>query len=401
MPIRREPLPSLTPLHAAFMQASLDHGFAHTDDHNDPRAGGVGVIPKNVVDGVRVSAAAAYLDPATRQRPNLDVIANILVHRLLWGSSGRCAGVVAEVNGQVRELAADAVVLCAGVIGTPAVLMRSGVGDPAALRALGVPVALPLPGVGENLMEHPVVGLWGTTVDGLGGRDEPLRQTLLRCASPQAGVDDLHLCLMTGLDGRQLFPHAGVPTLSGLTVCFNRSVSRGRVRVTSADPHAPVQVSNNCLGEAGDVAPLAHGVRLAWELMQSLGLRGKFTRLLVWTGALVGSPKALEQAVRTFVRPAAHGCGTARMGRSPDEGAVVDAQGRLFGAANVWVADASVFPRIPGAPPHLTCLMVAEKIADGLRCLLSRDKTSVESYPNGPGQHRVNHVGAPCAAWTH
>jgi choline dehydrogenase len=371
MPIRREAPSELTPMHAALVEACLAKGHPQTADHNDHRTSGVGVIPRNVVDGVRMSAAATYLAPA-RDRDNLQVIADTHVHRLLWGGGGTCTGVLAETDGRLRELRAAAVVLCAGVIGTPLLLMRSGVGKPQALRAAGVPVELPLSGVGRNLQEHPVVGIWGVPCEGMGLLGDPLRQTLLRYASGASGaVDDIHLCLMTGFDAKEMFPHlagtSSAPTLSGLTVCFNRSVSRGSVRLASADPHAAPLVSNNCLGDPQDLAPLVDGVRRAWDLLQVDCLRGKFERLLAWSSSLVGSHRALEQAVSTFVRPAAHACGTARMGRSPDEGAVADGRGRLFGAGNVWVGDASAFPHIPSAPPHLTCLMVAEKIADEIR----------------------------------
>ncbi len=368
MPIRRESREDLTPIHSSLMQACLDAGFAETPDHNDPGTTGVGVIPKNVVDGVRMSAADTYLAPAL-SRPNLEVHCGVHVHYLLWGADGRCSGVLADVDGELRTYHADSVVLCAGVMSTPAILMRSGVGDPAALRDLRIAVQLPLHGVGANFMEHPVVGLWGVPKPGACTAGEPLRQTLLRFDSRRSGHDnDMHLCMMSGIDARVMFPHlAGADqaaaVVAGLTVCFNKPRSTGHVRLASADPHAAPIVTNNLLGVPDDAAPLRDAVQLGWDLLQRPVLRDKFQRLLAWTDGMVRSPTALDQAVRSFVRPSAHGCGSARMGLSPDDGAVVDPQGRLHGAANVWVADTSVFPVIPSAPPHLTCLMVAEKIA--------------------------------------
>lgn len=370
MPIRRESLPALTPIHQGLMQACLDAGFAQTGDHNDPATTGIGVIPKNVVDGVRMSAAMTYLEPVAT-RPNLDVVCDVHVHRLLWGEGGRCTGVEADVDGQLRVFHADRIVLCAGVMSTPAILMRSGVGDAAALRDLGIAVQLPLHGVGANLMEHPVVGIWGVPQPGVCTAGEPLRQTLLRYTSQHSGyADDMHVCMMSGINARQMFPHLAAAddtaVVAGLTVCFNKSRSRGELRLASADPRAAPLVSNNCLGDPEDVAPLRDGIQLGWDLLQRPVLRSKFSRLLAWTDGMLRSPTAREQAVRSFVRPSAHACGTAHMGRSPDGGAVVDPTGRLHGAANVWVADASVIPSIPSAPPHLASLMVAEKIAHGL-----------------------------------
>jgi choline dehydrogenase len=370
MPIRREAIDALAPLHGSLLQACLDAGFASTDDHNDPSGTGVGVIPRNVVDGVRVSAADAYLAPVA-SGSNLDIHCGVHVHRLLWDGTGRCTGVLADVDGELRTYHADKVILCAGVMSTPAILMRSGVGEPTALRDLQIPVELPLHGVGGHLMEHPVIGIWGAPRPGTCVRGEPLRQSLLRFTSGLSGhANDMHLCMMSGIDARAMFPHLAsadeAAVVAGLTVCFNKPLSSGQVRLASADPRTPPIVSNNLLGHAEDAAPLRDAVKLGWDLLQRPALRDKFSRLLAWTDAMVRSPAALEQAVRSFVRPSAHGCGTARMGRSADAGAVVDPAGRLHGAQNVWVADASVFPSIPSAPPHLTCLMTAEKIAHGL-----------------------------------
>lgn len=370
-PIRREEASAITPLHAALMQACTEAGFASTADHNDPGTEGVGIIPRNVVDGVRISAAQAYLDPVAH-RPNLQIVCDVHVHRLLWDRSGACIGVQADIAGQPCVFHAGTVALCAGVMSTPAVLMRSGVGPPAALQALDIDVHLALPGVGENLMDHPVVGIWGVPRPGMSRLGDPLRQTLLRCTSGLSGhAQDTHICLMAGIDVRSMFPHLAAADdssqLAGITACFNKSVSRGRLGLSRADPHAAPWVANNCLGEASDVAALKEAVRTAWDLLHRPCLRERFERLLAWTPGMVRSETALDQAVRTFVRPSAHACGTARMGRSPEQGAVVDPQGRLHGAANVWVADASVMPHIPSAPPHLSCLMVAERIADEIR----------------------------------
>ncbi len=371
IPIRRERKDQLTPLQAGLMDACTSHGFAETEDHNDPATTGVGIIPKNVLDGVRISAAAAYLAPA-RRRPNLTIVTGAHATRLVWGSAGRCDGVQAEIAGRSCDFSGDKIVVCAGAINTPSLLMRSGIGSPALLEPLDIAVKLPLGGVGKNLMDHPVVGIWGVPKQNACVPGEPLRQTLLRYSSSDSGYrDDMHVCMMAGLKVADMFPArastSGLSTIAGLTVCFNKSASRGSVRISSADPHARPDVSLNCLGEKGDVAPLMEGIRLAWRLLQHAGLRSRFEQILAWTDGMVASDVALERAVMTFVRPAAHFCGSARMGPSPDRGAVVDAQGRVHGTDNLWVADASIMPRIPGAPTHLTVLMIAEKIAAGLR----------------------------------
>lgn len=368
MPIRRESGAAITPLQQGLYQACLAKGYPATDDHNDPATTGVGVIPKNVVDGVRMSSAQTYL-PLARERANFQVLTDVMVHRLHWRSATACGGVEAEINGTVHTLLADKVIVCAGVMQTPGLLMRSGIGAPKLLKPLGIEVRSPLSGVGENFMEHPVVGIWGIPKAGSCTLGEPLRQVLLRYTSGHSGhQNDMHICMMAGINVGEMFPNlaasSSATTLAGLTTCFNKSVSRGYVRIDCADPHAKPLVVNNCLGVASDIAPLKHGVRLAWDLMQSTALAPQFDQILAWTSGMIQSEVALERAVTTFVRPAAHGCGSARMGLLPDAGAVLDPQGRVWGVENLWVADASAIPVIPSCPPHLTAVMVAEKLAD-------------------------------------
>jgi choline dehydrogenase len=366
MPVRRDAREALQPLHAAFLESCLAHGFGFAADLNDPHGGDVGMLPKNVVDGVRQSAASAYLAPALA-RPNLRVLADARVLRLLWTGPTRCGGVEVLCGGQLLRLQAGTTVLCAGVVGTPALLLHSGVGPAEQLRALGLPVRLPLQGVGHGLSEHPVVGLWGRPVEGRCSVGEPLRQTLLRCALDGGAGDDLHLCMMSGLDAREQLPRlaatTGAAALAGLTVTFNRPASRGSVRLASADPLQPPRVAIHCLADPADTAALAAGVRLGWQLLQGAPLRHCFQESLAWNDALLRSPAALHQAVRAFVRPAAHLCGSTPMGPDADAGDVVDAAGRVHGAAGLWIADGSVIPAIPSVPPHWTVLLFAEGIA--------------------------------------
>jgi choline dehydrogenase len=367
MPIRREPKSALRPLQAALMDVCLAEGFPETADHNDHQTTGVGVIPKNVVDGVRMSTAETYL-PLARLRPNLTIVSGAHVHRVLWSSTTACEGVEADVGGALRRFLAAQVIVCAGAMNTPLVLMRSGIGSPLALEPFGITVRAPLRGVGEGLMDHPVVGIWGIPKPDACAPGEPLRQTLLRYSSSHSGgANDMHICMVAGVDAQQMFPQlaatTAASTMAGVTACYNRSTSRGYVRLTSSDPQARPQVLMNCLEDAGDIPPLKDGVRLAWRLLQRPPLRGLFDRFLAWTDGMMRSDVALERAITTFVRPSAHVCGTARMGRSPDAGAVVDPSGRVHGTDNLWVADASIMPRIPSAPTHLTSLMIAERLA--------------------------------------
>lgn len=371
MPIRRDRRQDLTAMQAAMLHACIALGHPEIADHNDPRSSGVGLLPKNVEGGVRLSTALTYLARA-RGRPGLRILPGAHVLRLSFNGASRCEGALAEVGGELLRLRASQVVVCAGAVHTPALLMRSGIGDPALLEPLGIPVLQPLAGVGEGLMDHPVVGLWGQPRPGVGVRGENMHQVLLRCTSGcSVHANDLNIRLAGGIDVANTLPDRasmeGLSTAASLMVCLTKSVSRGHVRITSADPHQAPQAVLNLLGDGRDVAPLMEGVRTAWRLMQHPGLRAQFDKLFLWTDAMVRSDAVLGQAVKAFVRPAAHLSSSARMGLDPDCGAVVDPQGRVHGVDNLWVADASVMPAAPSAPTHLATLMVAEKLAADFR----------------------------------
>lgn len=363
LPIRREKPSELSPLQAGLYRACQDLGFKETADHNAPAAEGLGMIPKNVVNGRRISTAEAYLEPAL-DRANLTLLAHARVHRLLIDSTGRCEGVEAELEGRPVRFSAGKVILCAGAIQTPLLLQRSGIGPPPLLNRLGLRIHSALPGVGENLMDHPVVGLWGEPRPEACQPGEPLRQVLLNTRSnPRLAEPDLHLALMAGMTMADVSPGRTGATdrLAGLTVCLNQSFSRGHVRLAAAK--ALPDANLNCLGDSRDLTPLIEGVRLGWQLLQQPALKMGFRHILAWTAPLIESDAALAGAIRQFVRPAAHLGGSARMGRSPEQGAVVDPDGKVYGVDRLYIADASVLPRLPSAPPHLTLLMMAEKLA--------------------------------------
>lgn len=370
VPIRREKKENLTRLQTALVDACIAHGFPETDDHNNPDAPGIGMIPKNVIDGVRMSSAMTYL-AAARARENLAILTDAHACRLIWDSASRCKGIELEVKGQQVQIHADRIVLCAGVINTPALLMRSGIGDPALLEPLGIKVVKPLSGVGKNLMDHPGVGIWGIPKPGVCAAPEPLHETLLRCSSHAFSyANDIHIRMMAGEFETAFAARAstaGLSHVAGLSVCLVKSHSCGHVQLVSADPHAAPKVVLNHLSDKRDIPPLRDGVRLAWELLQRSQLQSLFERMLGWTRGMFASDLVLERAITAYVRPNAHLCGSAKMGKSPDAGAVVDPHGQVFGIDNLWVADASVMPSAPSAPPHLATIMLAEKLAAGFR----------------------------------
>jgi choline dehydrogenase len=289
------------------------------------------------------------------------------VHRLIWKNASCCAGVEAEVAGSVRPFFAERVIICAGALNTPAILMRSGIGDPTGLRSLDIDVKVPLPGVGAELSDHPTVIIWSVPKAGSSVLGEPVHQAFLRCTSTFAiHRNDLNISMLSSVS-TDLFPMLkqalGSPIAIGVAVGLMRPRSRGRVCLASADPYSPPHVTVNCLGDKEDINPLKEGIGMAWRLMQHAQICSHVERTYMWTSGMIGSNAALERAISSAVRPSWHPVGSVKMGVSPNSGAVVDVTGRVFGVENLWVADASIMPTIPSAPTNLTCIMIGEKMA--------------------------------------
>ncbi|GIQ69565.1 GMC family oxidoreductase [Xylanibacillus composti] len=382
VPIYRPGSDQLVPLQARFREACIAQGFPITADHNRPDAYGIGPIPKNVSNGARMSTAATHLQQA-RGRSNLVILANAHANKLLWKNVYVCDGVEVIVDHETLNLYAKQVILCAGALHTPLILNRSGMGNPTDLQHAGIRPRFELKGIGRNLIDHPAVGLWAVPKPGFSRLGEPTHQVILRYTSqPGAPRNNMHLYLISGMDTRiipMLQTALGSPIGFALSACLMKPKSRGFVRLRSADPLAAPYVVVNCLAEEEDKTALRAAVRQAWTLLQQPCMQAGTERILAWTEGLVQSDAALDQAIASFVRPGWHAVGTAKMGPVSDADAVVDPNGRVHGTENVYVADASIMPTIPSAPTHLTCMMIAEKMADHLRHGLPASKKSEEA----------------------
>jgi choline dehydrogenase len=354
VPIRRAGADEVGPLHQAFLDSCAASGYRRVSDHNAPGPLGVGLVPLNTIGGVRQSTALTYLARA-RGRPNLTVRGGALVDRLVV-EDGCVVGVHLAEPGET--LRADRVVLAAGSYGSPAVLLRSGVGPAADLAALGIPVIADRPGVGANLIEHANVGVVFDT-------DLPVRPgapwfgamlTLPDPASP-AGVG-MHI-----ISGHRPGDAPGDPAIAWLLVGLLKPRSRGRLRLRATDPAAAPIIEVGLLTDADDPASLLAGVRVARQLART----GPLADLLGaerFPGATVAQEgPGLEEAVRASVDVYFHPVGTCRMGPADDPLAVVDARGRVHGLDGLWVVDASIMPTTPAAGTNLPTIMVAERCA--------------------------------------
>jgi choline dehydrogenase len=372
LPIETVRPEDLTPFQGAFVDACAAHGHPRAD-LREGTAGGVGLLPKNVEGGRRVSTDRQYLGPA-RARPNLTVRSGCLVDRILFerrGGGVTATGVEAIAGGAAERFSGACVVLAAGAVQSPAILLRSGVGGEEEITAAGGEPVLVLPGVGKHLVDHPAVILWGVPRPGECRLGEAVHQAILQQRSSEAReLCDLQLFMLSAVP-TGMFPSlhdvAGSEVAVGISVVLATPRSTGRVTIRGLDPARRPAIHLGCLGDEGDVRRMMEGVRSAWSLLRDERLAAKLDRTVLWNDTLVESDAMLRNTLRTAVRGTWHPTGTLRMGGDGDGSAVVDQEGRLRGCDNVTVADASIMPAIPSVPTNLTCMLIAERIADALR----------------------------------
>jgi choline dehydrogenase len=359
----------LIPTQRAFFDVCRRLGFPVVADHNHPEATGVGPFPQNRRGRLRLSTAVAYLLHA-RQRPNLTIRANCLVNRVLF-EDRRAAGVVLESDAE--EIRGRRITLAAGAIGSPPILMRSGIGPREELVELGIEPLVELPGVGRNLIDHPVTRVLLVPKAGSCDLETPLAQVVLRYTAPGSEeFNDMQQVIFSHVDvgrlgGDEAMAAIGAPLAIGLPVALERPLSRGRLSLTSAAAHQPPAIELNFAADPEDLRRLVEGVRLAWEIALQPELAGHVERVALLREDTIASDEALEAYVRASVATQFHPCGTARMGLAGDALAVVDQHCRLHGIENLRVVDASVMPTIPRANINLTCIMIAERVADWMR----------------------------------
>ena len=372
VPVRRWRPEELTALQQEFLSTALAAGYPEVKDHNDPAATGVGPIPSNRRDAhVRVSTAMAYLSLA-RSRPNLTIRPASLVHRITFDGD-RAVGV--EVSGPgggaPESVEGGQVLLCAGALGSPALLLRSGIGPAEELRRHGIDVRLELPGVGRELADHPRSGVFMAPRPGAWQATDPFLQTILRTTSEGSDrFNDLQFYGVNHFD-LSLFPElrmlGGADVILGVMVVHQKPTSRGTVRLASTDPAAAPAVDLNFLATEQDLRVLREAVRTCWWLVHEGGIRAFGEEFVVLSEKIIRNDAMLTQYIRLSLDSGYHPVGTARMGAAPESGAVVDEQCRVHGLEGLRVADASIMPEIVSCNTNLTSIMIGERVADWIK----------------------------------
>jgi len=354
------------PTAPAFLDAARQMGMPILDDVNGPMRAGAGYINMNIAaDGTRVSAARAFLHPAL-SRPNLTLLLNTNVVKLNFEGT-RCVGVKIMTGGVIKDIAADKeVILAAGTINSPKLLMLSGVGDAKALRSLGIDVVENLPGVGENLQDHVLVSgvvfsYKGKMPDRPAGSNAVEAEAYL--SSGVSGDTDISLVLhQLPVVTPEVASRFGTPTPDTFTIApaLVQPTSRGAVRLASNNFEDAAVIDGNYLGTDHDFAAVVRAIELAREL----GSQHAFDNLR--ESELIPGPKASADEIRELARLASasfgHAVGTCKIG--VDKLAVVDPELRVHGIAGLRVADASVMPHIITGPgTNASAHMIAGRAA--------------------------------------
>jgi choline dehydrogenase len=372
------------PLSQAFIDASIELGIPRNPDFNGAEQDGVGYYQVTQKNGQRCSTAVAYLKPA-RSRANLVVTTHAQATRLLFDGK-RVIGVAYQQHGEAKEARANKeVIVCGGAINSPQLLLLSGIGAAAQLQAHGINVVMDLPGVGQNLQDHPAFAVTyrcaqpitlasaETIVNLLKFllfKKGPLTSNIAESGSfvktkPDLAMPDLQYHFAPVYFMEHGFENP--PKEHGFTlgVTLLHPQSRGQITLRSSDPLAPAKIEGNYFSDDGaDLNTMVEGVKLARKIAQAQAFT-PYRSHEVWPGSDKTSDAAIADFVRAHFQTLYHPVGTCKMGRDPL--AVVDDHLRVHGVEGLRVADASIMPTLVGGNTNAPTIMIGERVADFIR----------------------------------
>ena len=381
----RRPVPK-DPLSIAFIKAGVEAGYPATDDISGYCQEGYGVFDSTVCNGERWSVARGYLNPV-KNRPNLNIVTHASVQRVLLEGTQAKGVVYKDKRGEEITVVANIdTIVCCGAVGTPHLLMLSGLGPAEHLKAKGIDVVKDLPGVGQNLNDHPdfvlkfkclqpvsiwpktrpiqrtIEGIkWLATRKGVCGSNHFDAVSCIR-SRPEIDYPDLQLCLspiaVDNINWEPIPEHA-----FQIHVGLMRAHSRGRVELRDANPDSPPTILANYLQDERDCITIRNGTRLVRELVK----QSAFTELCgdeIFPGNEVQSDAAIDASIRDHSVSQWHLSCTAKMGPATDPMSVVDPKGNVHGVSGLRIVDASIMPEVTNGNTNAPTIMIAEKLSD-------------------------------------
>jgi 5-(hydroxymethyl)furfural/furfural oxidase len=409
--VRRMPMDQWDDFTLSVTKVWNDLGYPLRPNMNGEFGEGYSPLPLSNDGAARRSTSVGYLDAATRRRPNLQILGDTQVRRVLF-ANGRATGAELRRNGTIETITADTVIVSAGALHTPWLLMLSGIGPGEHLRQHGIEVQLDRPGVGSNLMDHPAIHISGYLLP-VARHKMVLRRnyTYLRWSSGLADVPEADMVMMAVC--RSAWHAIGV-RIGTLSSYIGRSYSTGEVRLTSPNPDDEPYVNFNWLSDQRDMDRMVDAFRRMARILASDPVPQYLSNLFasrlsqrvrnvsqknfknaVLTNVaammmdssstlrkllfdkvisdclplpdLLADPAALERHVRDNVQSAWHASCTCRMGDPANAQTVVDPNGKVVGADNLFIADASVMPEVSRTNTNIPTIMIAERIAETIR----------------------------------
>jgi choline dehydrogenase len=357
--------PDPNPLAPAFLAAVESLRIPVFADQNgilQEGSGGGALTNIRIRGGRRLNIPADYLYPVMDQ-PNLTVLTGALVRKLTIDGTS-VTGIEFEWRGQVRSIKASSeVVLSAGAIQTPKILMLSGIGDRSELARFSIEAVAHLPGVGRNLQDHPIIGagLWEPQ-EGIPARANAAEANLFVKSDPSLDTPDLHIWNIEVPYVSEVTMKYAVPNAWSINPGLVRPHSRGHLHLKSLNPADAPEIYANMLGDPRDLAALRRGMEISRELGNSAAMKS-FAKREILPGGVKG--EALDNLIRDGALSMHHVTGTAKMGL--DEYSVVDSKLRVHGVKNLRIADGSIMPTITTGNTQAPCVIIGERMAEILR----------------------------------
>ena len=362
LPISRKVGETWPVIQSAFHTACLQNGFDTTDDMNGVEPTGVGVVPMNNQKGVRMSTAITHLAPM-RHHLNLTIRGNVFARKILI-ENRQVTGVEVESGGEVFTVESNKVVLSAGALKSPHILMLSGIGPKDQLDEYGIDVLQNTPGVGANLRNHPISPISFRVKEGIKLQPDAsgVRIALRYTAK---GSDDSNDMMMTTSSLFSPFTGEMLPDRIGRISCvIELPAGAGFVQLNSADPAVQPKFDYRYFSHPEDMRRMRDGIRLAVKMLETDAYKDVSDGRVTPTEEILADDDALDLWIRQTVGSARHVSGTCKIGPDSDPMAVVDQQCRVKGFQGLWIADSSVMPQVPRANANATAIMIGERVAD-------------------------------------
>ena len=362
LPISRKVGETWPVIQSAFHTACLQNGFDTTDDMNGVEPTGVGVVPMNNQKGVRMSTAITHLAPM-RHHLNLTIRGNVFARKILI-ENRQVTGVEVESGGEVFTVESNKVVLSAGALKSPHILMLSGIGPKDQLDEYGIDVLQNTPGVGANLRNHPISPISFRVKEGIKLQPDAsgVRIALRYTAK---GSDDSNDMMMTTSSLFSPFTGEMLPDRIGRISCvIELPAGAGFVRLNSADPAVQPKFDYRYFSHPEDMRRMRDGIRLAVKMLETDAYKDVSDGRVTPTEGILTDDDALDLWIRQTVGSARHVSGTCKIGPDSDPMAVVDQQCRVKGLQGLWIADSSVMPQVPRANANATAIMIGERVAE-------------------------------------